>query len=218
MNNETTQKPLRWYDAITMNIYYLAITLRSQTLTPLIMPLLVQQFVGEETKGSSYGTIRLVSLMVALLVQAIAGSFSDRSTSRFGKRRPFIAVSAILEILVFIVIGIIAGTMEGMAGYYALFGVVVFSMVSANIGHGAMQGLIPDLVPAEKRGRYSAIKAFFELPLPLIVVSFTVSRMISAGNLWAAIITVCAVIFVGAVLSMFIRETPQEGPVEKVDW
>ncbi len=123
-----------------MNIHYLAITLRSQTLTPpLIVPLLVQQFVGEETKGSSYGTIRLVSLMVALLVQAIAGSFSDRSTSRFGKRRPFIAVSAILEILVFIVIGIIAGTMEGMAGYYALFGVVVFSMVSANIGHGAMQ-------------------------------------------------------------------------------
>ena len=125
---------------------------------------------------------------------------------------------AILEILVFIVFGIIAGTMEGMAGYYALFGVVVFSMVSANIGHGAMQGLIPDLVPAEKRGRYSAIKAFFELPLPLIVVSFTVSRMISAGNLWAAIITVCAVIFVCAALSMFIRETPQKGPVEKVDW
>jgi len=218
MNNETTQKPLRWYDAITMNIHYLAITLRSQTLTPLIVPLLVQQFVGEETKGSSYGTIRLVSLMVALLIQAIAGSFSDRSTSRFGKRRPFIAVSAILEILVFIVIGIIAGTMEGMAGYYALFGVVVFSMVSANIGHGAMQGLIPDLVPAEKRGRYSAIKAFFELPLPLIVVSFTVSRMISAGNLWAAIITVCAVIFVCGALSMFIRETPQKGPVEKVDW
>ena len=218
MNNETTQKPLRWYDAITINIYYLAITLRSQTLTPLIVPLLVQQFVGEETKGSSYGTIRLVSLMVALLVQAIAGSFSDRSTSRFGKRRPFIAVSAILEILVFIVIGVIAGTMEGMAGYYALFAIVVFSMVSANIGHGAMQGLIPDLVPAEKRGRYSAIKAFFELLLPLIVVSFTVSRMISAGKLWAAIITVCAVIFVCAILSLFIREMPQKGPVEKVDW
>ena len=33
MNNEHP-KPLRWYDTITMNIYYLAITLRSQTLTP----------------------------------------------------------------------------------------------------------------------------------------------------------------------------------------
>lgn len=218
MNQENPTKRLRWYDAVTMNIFYLAITLRSQSLTPLIVPLLVQQFVGEETKGSSYGTIRLVSLMVALLVQALAGALSDRSTSRFGKRRPFIAVSGILEIVVFILIGVIAGTMTGMNGYYALFAVLVFSMISSNIGHGAVQGFIPDLVPTEKRGTYSAIKAFFELPLPLILVSFTVSRMLSAGNLRAAIITLCVVMLLAALLSMFVRETPQKGPAAPVDW
>ena len=218
MNQENPTKRLRWYDAVTMNIFYLAITLRSQSLTPLIVPLLVQQFVGEETKGSSYGTIRLVSLMVALLVQALAGALSDRSTSRFGKRRPFIAVSGILEIVVFILIGVIAGTMTGMNGYYALFAVLVFSMISSNLGHGGVQGFIPDLVPTEKRGTYSAIKAFFELPLPLILVSFTVSRMLSAGNLRAAIITLCVVMLLAALLSMFVRETPQKGPAAPVDW
>lgn len=218
MKTETEKKPLTWFDAITMNIFYLGITLRSQTLTPLIVPLLVQQFVGEESKGSRLGTIRLVSLMVALLVQALAGALSDRSNSRFGKRRPFIAVSGVLEILVFILIGVIASTLDGMAGYYALFAAIVFSMISSNIGHGAMQGLIPDLVPHEKRGRYSAIKAFFELPLPLIVVSFTISRMIGAGDLWAAIITVCVVILLATILSMFIRETPLKEKAPPVDW
>ena len=43
------KKPLKWYDAISMNVIYLGITLRSQTLTPLIVPLLIQQFVGDET-------------------------------------------------------------------------------------------------------------------------------------------------------------------------
>ncbi len=218
MNNSDVKKPLKWYDAITMNIVYFGITLRSQTLTPLIVPLLVQQFVGESTKGSAYGTIRLATLMVALLVQAAAGALSDRSTSRFGKRRPFIALSGILEIIAFIAVGIIAGTMEGMTGYYTLFAVLIFSMVSSNIGHGAAQGIIPDLVPSEKRGRYSAIKAFFELPLPLIVVAFTVSRMVSNGNIWGAIITISVVMLVTTVLTMFVREEPQPGPAKPIDW
>lgn len=218
MNDPDVKKPPKWFDAITMNIIYFGITLRSQTLTPLIAPLLVQQFVGESSKGSAYGTIRLVTLMVALLVQALAGALSDRSTSRFGKRRPFIALSGILEIIAFIAVGIIAGTMEGMAGYYALFAVLIFSMVSSNIGHGAAQGLIPDLVPTEKRGRYSAIKAFFELPLPLIVVAFTVSRMVSNGNIWGAIITISVVMAATTLLTMFVREEPQKGPAKPIDW
>jgi len=158
MSEISTPKPLRWYDAITINIYYFALTLRSQTLTPLIVPLLVQQFVGDETKGSSYGDLRLVSLMVALLVQAVAGLLSDHNTSRVGRRRPFILVSTVLEIIAFLGVGWIAGSMEGMAGYWALFAVIVLSMIFSNIGHGAAQGLIPDLVPPSQRGRYSGIK------------------------------------------------------------
>ena len=218
MSDMTAQKPLHWYDAITINIYYFALTLRSQTLTPLIMPLLVQQFVGDATKGTSYGNIRLVSLMVALLVQAAAGLLSDHNPSRLGRRRPFILVSTVLEIIAFLGVGWIAGSMEGMAGYKALFAVIVCSMIFSNIGHGAAQGLIPDLVPPSQRGRYSGIKAFFELPLPLIFVAFTISKMVGAGNLWAAILAMIAVFVVATILTMMVRETPLKRPTKPIDW
>lgn len=218
MSETPTQKLLRWYDTITINIYYFALTLRSQSLTPLIVPLLVQQFVGDATKGTSYGNMRLVSLMVALLVQAVAGMLSDHNTSRWGRRRPFILVSTMLEILAFLAVGWIAGNMEGLAGYQALFVVIVCSMVFSNIGHGAAQGLIPDLVPTSQRGKYSGIKAFFELPLPLIFVAFTISRLVTASNIWGAIIIIILVFIVATALTMMVRETPLEQPAKPMDW
>ncbi|MFZ3150760.1 MAG: MFS transporter [Anaerolineaceae bacterium] len=212
------QKTLRWFDSITINIYFFALTLRGQTLTALILPLLVQQFVGEETKGTSFGNIRLYSLMVALLVQALMGMLSDRSTSKWGKRRPFILISTLLEIAAFSAIGVIAARMDGTAGYNALFAAVIFSMFASNIGQGAAQGLIPDLVPANQRGRYSGIKAFFELPLPLIFVSFFVSKLISAGNIWGGIVVVLVVLVICTALAMLVRETPQEKAPYPMDW
>ena len=181
-------RPIRWYDYLTFNAYWLGLSALSNTMTPLVVPLLVQQFIGEELKGTYYGNLRLWTLMVAILVQALAGLLSDRSTSRWGRRRPFILLGTLGDLVMIALIGFSAG-MEGPAGYWFLFTMVILMMVTTNIAHGATQGIIPDLVPAEKRGRFSAVKALLEIPIPLIIVSFTIARMVSKGNLWGALIT-----------------------------
>ena len=81
------KRATRWYDYITINIYWFALTTRSQVLAPLIIPLLVQQFVGEAVKGTYVGQIRLWALMTAVLVQSLMGIISDQSRSRWGRRR-----------------------------------------------------------------------------------------------------------------------------------
>ena len=153
-------RALRWYDMITINIYFTGLTTLSQTMTPLVVPLLVQQFVGEAQQGTYYGTIRLWSLMVALLVQSLMGLLSDRSTSRWGRRRPFIFIGTIANLVVITLIGVTT-SLEGMTGYWTLFFLLLLMMVAANTAHGAVQGLIPDLVPEEQRA-FSGVKAFWK--------------------------------------------------------
>lgn len=210
-------RPMRWHNYLTINMNWFALTVRSQVLTPLIIPLLVQQFVGEEMKGTYVGVIRLWALMVAVLVQALMGLLSDRSKARLGRRRPFILVGALGESVVLILIGFVAG-LDGMTGFWALFAVYIFSMIFSNTSHSATQGLIPDLVPDEKKGVSSGVKALFELPLPLIFVSFVIGKLVSAGNLWGALIAVIVVLLISMAISMFAPEKRFEGEVSPFDW
>ncbi len=207
-----SSRPLRWYDFITLNIYFTGLTTLSQTLTPLIVPLLVQQFVGEARQGSYYGTLRLWTLMVALLVQALMGMLSDRNTSRFGRRRPFIFVGTLADVVVLAAIGFTIG-LEGESGYWVLFFLVILHMIATNTAHGAVQGLIPDLTPEEQRGRYSGIKALLEVPVPVILVSLTIGRIVASGNLWGGLLVAIGVLLVTMIITMFAPEKPLKGEV-----
>jgi MFS family permease len=210
-------RKIRWYDYFTINIYYFALTARSQTLA-LIIPLILVQFVDESVKGAALGNLRLWGLMIAVLMQALVGILSDHSNSRFGRRRPFILIGGVTEVFVYILIGVIAATMEGMTGYWFLFAAYIFSMLSANTGHGALQGLIPDIVPEEKHGIFAGVKAVFELPAPMIFVSFVIARQVGDGNYWPAIITLSAVVLLCIAITMFAPEKPVKEPVSKMDW
>jgi MFS family permease len=213
----TMRREIKWFDAITININWFALTTRSQVLTPLVIPLLVQQFVGEGSKGEAVGTLRLWALMAALLIQALMGILTDRSTSRWGRRRPFIVVGTLGEIVVFALIGLSAG-LSGMTGYSVLFGLFLLSMFTSNTSQAATQPLITDLVPDEKKGLFSGIKAALELPIPLIFVSFVVGRLIEVGNLWGALIALMVVLFLCMSVTMFIPEAPLERSPPPVDW
>ncbi|MBW6467004.1 MAG: MFS transporter [Brevefilum sp.] len=211
------ERKIRWYDYITINIFYFALTARSQTLA-LIVPLILVKFVDESVKGAALGNLRLWGLMTAVLIQALVGIMSDHSSSRFGRRRPFILFGGVTEVLVYILIGVIAATMEGMTGYWFLFAAYILSMFSANAGHGALQGLIPDIVPEEKHGIFAGVKAVFELPAPMIFVSFVISKQVANGNFWPAIITLSGVVLLCVAITMFSPEKPVKEPLPKMDW
>jgi MFS family permease len=211
------KRVLRWYDYITGNIYWMGLSTLASTFSPIVFPLLVQDFVGEETQGTFFGTLRLWSLMIALLSQAFWGMLSDHSTSRWGRRRPFIFGGTLADLVFIVAIGFSA-SLTGMTGYWFLFIIAILLQISSNAAHGAEQGLIPDLVPEGKRGRFSSVKAVFEIPLPLILVAYAITPLIAKGNMWAGIIIAMGVLTLSMLLTMLVPEQPLIKAPSKFNW
>jgi MFS family permease len=202
---------MRWYEHITYNLYWLGLNMATGSLTPIILPFAVAQFVGDAVKGTHLGVLRSAGLLVAILVQPVAGLLSDRSTLRMGRRRPFIVLGTLLD-LVFLAMIAFAGN------YWLLFVAVLLLQFSSNIAHGALQGLIPDCVPEDQRGRASAVKAVMEL-LPVILVGFTTAPLVGAGKLTLAIGLVMAFLLVTMVITVFaVHEEPRVEPTREPLW
>jgi MFS family permease len=198
---------LRWYEFVTYNIYWFALSMGSGALGPLITPLLIQRFVNPALINTYNGAQKAAGLAVAILVQPAAGLLSDRSTSRWGRRRPFIFVGALLTALC------VAG-LAAVRGFWSLLVIVLLMQFSSNIAHGALQGIIPDTVPEDQRGRASAAKGILDLA-PTALVAVTLGPLIASGRIGlalavlAALYVVMMLITVVSVHEVSLRDRPE---------
>jgi MFS family permease len=194
-------KNMRWYDYITLNLFWLGLNIRNTALGSIFMPYLVGLFAPEAIKNSALGGMRAAGLVIAMLVQPAAGLLSDRSTSRFGRRRPYILVGALLDLVFLTVIAL-------SRDYWTLLLGVLLIQFSSNISHGPLQALIPDLVPENQRGRASAVKSLLEL-LPLVLVGLTIAKLVGAGQLgWAFFATGASLLVVAVIAMLTVKEVP----------
>lgn len=194
-------KKMHWFDFISINLFWLGLNIRNNSVNNIFIPYLVAIFAAESMRNTALGLMRTAGLIIAMLVQPAMGLFSDRSTSRCGRRRPFIFVGVLLD-LVFLIF--VAFSWD----YASLLIATLLIQVSSNISHGALQGLIPDKVPENQRGLASAVKAVFEL-LPLILLAFTVAKLVGMGEFKLAVLAVGVSLLVLMLLTIFlVKEEP----------
>src|SRR4030042_318865 len=99
-------KRLRWYDFITINIFWLGLNIRNTAVGSVFTPYLVAAFVPEGVRNSALGAISTAGLVIAMLVQPAAGLLSGRTPSRFGPPRPFIFTGSLFDLLFLVAIGL----------------------------------------------------------------------------------------------------------------
>jgi MFS family permease len=212
-------RPMRWADHVPINIYWLGLNVNTGVVTPVLLPYLVALFVPAELKNTHLATIRVASLAVAMATQPIAGVLSDQSTCRWGRRRPFIITGTALDFLFLALIAAsplcLGSTLDPF--FHTTFGVntayailligIILLQFSSNLAHGALQGLIPDLVPRDQRGRSSGVKAVMEM-LPIVFV-ILVGPLVDAGRIWLTVAIIMATLAITAAITVgLVREKP----------
>ena len=152
--------------------------------------------VTDTNKGKALGVILLAGGVVSCIEPPIVGWLSDRTKTRWGRRKPFIVVGSIL-VCVFLSFLPHAKTLPMFTCIY--ISVQIFS----NLSSSANLGLLPDLVPPSQIGRASgmvgacgacgqllgASSGFFISKVGLT----TVYSLMSLLYLVCMIITVCCV-------------------------
>jgi MFS family permease len=193
---------------IVLNMYWLGLSFKWNAIHPLILPAVLLNFVPDAQKNSYLGILTAIGLIIATLVQPIAGAISDRWSSRFGRRRPFMLASTLLDLIFLAMIGWAGGIVWLMLGY-------IFLQFSSNIGQGASQGLLPDKVSSGQLGMASGIKTFIDM-LSLILASLVAGNLIDPVTRDPTLIiaVVMGLMLISSAITIF--GTPEESTISSI--
>lgn len=109
---------------------------------------------GNAVKGQTLGVVLLVGAFVSMVVAPLFGALSDRITTRWGRRRPWIVVGTLMNVVG--ILGLIYFPRPNDMSSLPLF-IVAFMWVEFwnNVATAPFSALIPDVVPPEQRGSAS---------------------------------------------------------------
>ncbi|MEA3335066.1 MAG: MFS transporter [Chloroflexota bacterium] len=122
-------------------------------LHAILLPLMLIGLVPEAFKNTFLGVLTFAGLIMAMLTQPIAGAISDRSGlfGRFGKRRPWMVLGTGADLIFLLLLGLATQFWWLLLAYVGL-------QIASSFAEASLQGLLPDLVPNEQRGRGSGYK------------------------------------------------------------
>ncbi len=138
---------------LQLSVYWFGINAIWGGLTNVILQRRMEELAGVPRAGTSLGAIFLAGGVIAILVQPTIGAISDYTVSRWGRRKPYIAIGAVLDVVFLVGIAL-------SHEYLAVLAFFALLQLSSNFAQGPFQGYVPDLVPAKQVGLASGLMGF----------------------------------------------------------
>jgi MFS family permease len=163
----TEHLPLR--QLVQISLYWLGINSIMGGLGVVVQKQ-VPALVPADLLGPAIAFQSIVTMVMAALIQPTVGAISDYTISRWGRRKPYIAIGATLDVIFLIGIGL-------SNAYVSLVVFLILVQFSSNFAQGPFQGYIPDLVPPKQVALASALVGIMQtlgFVLGTVVITFGV--------------------------------------------
>lgn len=132
---------------LTLSIYWFGITSIWAGLNTIVLPARIEE-INPAQLGTLLAVINTVGVIAPILIQPTVGVISDYTMTRWGRRKPYILIGTLLDV-VFLFALATSQTFLALVAFYFLL------QVSSNFAQGPFQGYVPDLVPARQVGMAS---------------------------------------------------------------
>ncbi len=135
---------------LNLSVYWAGLNAVWAGLGFVVYPTRLAEMYGPAYAPTYVLLFETIPVLFAVLVQPTVATISDYTTTRWGRRKPYIFIGAVLDVLF----------LWGFASSNELLVMFVFIMLlqfSANFAQGPFQGYVPDLVPKEQVGLASGL-------------------------------------------------------------
>jgi MFS family permease len=177
----------------------------------ILMPANVVTFVGETQKGTYLGALAALGAVIALILPPLVGAHSDRH----GKRLPYLRLGVGVNLTGLAVMALAVSLLGGLGGFWVYVLGFLLVQFGNNYATAPYSALIPQLVPAAQRGRYSGVMAMLQAVGQLLgAVS---ALVIGALHLpvWASFALVATVLLLPALVTLRgVPEPAEAAPLE----
>lgn len=162
----------------------------------------IQSLVGLADAARDLGLVTGAGALIALVAQPFAGWISDRTTGRWGMRRPWIVIGSV---------GAFAGLCGiGLAGSVPmlLIGWCVVQLF-ANIAQAATTATIADQVPESRRG---AVSSMLGVVGPVAILVAAIGLRALPGTVLASVVPGAIALLFGIVFAVTVHDRALEAP------
>lgn len=144
--NELPPRPV-WHH-LALTVYWLSNSLLWGALLHLGLQSRMSDWFGQGTVGYYLGLLGAIGGVVGTVAQIVIGAFSDRSLSRWGRRRPFLVLFSLAGMVALLLLG-------AARSFWPFAGALVLLQLCSNSALGPFAALLPDTVNPREHGKAS---------------------------------------------------------------
>lgn len=167
-------------------------------ISTILLPLQIAALDAAH-RFSNLSIATTVGVLAAVITNPIAGALSDRTTSRLGRRRPWLLGGTILSAI----------TLAFMANASNFVMLVVWWAtfhIAANALLAALSAVVPDQVPVRQRATVSSFVSL-SLPLGAVIGAVLVTKVVKTTQL-SYYLFAAALLVVMLLFALLLRDTP----------
>jgi MFS family permease len=171
---------------VRISAYWLGLTAIDSAVAKFIsFRLAFSDLKGELGVGAATSFIAIGGALVAIAVQPTVGTISDYTMSRWGRRKPYIVIGSLLDVVFLLGIAY-SNTLLAITAF------VILLQFSTNTARGPFQGYVPDLVAEPQVGMASAMVGLMQVA-GNIIGTLLVALAAITSNLPLALVIVAVI-------------------------